>query len=93
MWWKCKERHSWQATIYNRTKNKSGCPTCARNNSRKYSINHFKEFANKHGGMCLSTEYLNCKTKIKMMCKNGHEWESRADNILYEQKWCSLCEV
>ncbi len=91
VWWRCNKRHSWQATIYNRTKNKSGCPICARNNSRKYSIGHFQEFASKHDGKCLSTKYLNCKTKIKMICKNGHEWVSRADNILYEQKWCNIC--
>lgn len=91
IWWKCREGHSWQAIIYNRTKNKSGCPHCARNKSRKYSIDYFHEFANKRGGKCLSTEYLQCKTKIKMICKNGHKWETRADNILYEQKWCSSC--
>ncbi len=92
VWWRCKKDHSWQATIYNRTKNKSGCPVCARNNSRKYSIEYFHEFASRHGGICLSTEYLQCKTKIRMVCNNGHEWETRADNILYEQKWCSLCD-
>lgn len=92
IWWKCDKEHSWQATIYNRTKNKSGCPKCAQNNSRKYSIEYFHKFANKYGGKCLSTEYLNGKTKIKMICKNGHAWKSRADNILYEQRWCSLCK-
>lgn len=91
VWWRCNERHSWQATISNRTRNKSGCPLCARNNRRKYSIEYFQEFARKHGGRCISTEYLQCKTKIKMICKNGHEWTTRADNILYEQRWCNLC--
>ncbi len=38
VWWRCRKEHSWQATIYNRAKNKSGCPVCARNNSRKHSI-------------------------------------------------------
>jgi hypothetical protein len=91
VWWRCQQKHSWKATIYNRTKNKSGCPFCAQNNSRKYSIVHFQEFARKHGGRCLSSEYLNGKTKIAMICKNGHEWQSRADDILYEQKWCNRC--
>lgn len=92
VWWKCKDNHSWQATIYNRTKNKSSCPICARKKSRKYSIAYFQEFASKHGGICVSTEHLHGKTKIKMICKNGHEWESRADNILHERKWCSICD-
>ncbi|WP_112220124.1 zinc-ribbon domain-containing protein [Legionella quinlivanii] len=91
VWWRCKENHTWQATIYNRTKNKSRCPICAQRNSRKYSIDYFHEFASRHGGICLTTEYLNGKSKIKMVCKNGHKWESRADNILYKEKWCSSC--
>ena len=91
IWWKCNKEHSWQATIYNRTKNKSGCPYCARNNSRKYTIEYFQGFASNQGGTCLSTEYLNGKTKIEMICKNGHKWKSRADEILYDQKWCNLC--
>ena len=28
-WWKCKDGHSWQAWVYNRTGNGSGCPFCA----------------------------------------------------------------
>jgi hypothetical protein len=91
IWWRCNKSHTWQATIYNRTKNKSGCPICARNKSRKYSIEYFQKFARERGGKCLSTEYLSCRKKIKMICKNGHEWETRADNILYEQQWCNRC--
>lgn len=91
IWWKCKEGHSWQATIHNRTRNRSGCPICARNSSRKYSIEVFQNFAKAHGGECLTEEYKNCKTKIKFTCKEGHTFETRADNILYYNKWCSIC--
>lgn len=28
-WWKCKKGHSWEASISNRTRLKSGCPVCA----------------------------------------------------------------
>ena len=61
IWWTCEKNHSWQATIYNPAKNNSGCPLCARNGRRKYSIEYFQNFANKRGGQCLSTEYLQCK--------------------------------
>lgn len=30
VWWQCLKGHNWQATLYNRAKNKSGCPICAR---------------------------------------------------------------
>lgn len=91
-WWKCPLSHSYQATIYNRTKNKSGCPHCQRINARKYTIEFFQDFAKERGGKCLSTEYISSRRKIKMVCKNGHKWETRADNILYDKKWCSLCD-
>lgn len=28
-WWKCKEGHSWQATVVQRTKSGTGCPFCS----------------------------------------------------------------
>jgi hypothetical protein len=91
VWWKCNKGHSWKATINNITRNKSGCPHCARNNSRKYTIEFFQDFAAKHNGKCLSTEYISCRKNIKMICKNGHIFEIRADNILYKNKWCNIC--
>lgn len=94
VWWRCSKikDHKWQATIYNRTKNKSGCPHCAKIASRKYSIDFFHKFAEDRGGKCLSEKYVNCRQKIKMICINGHEWEARADNFLYEQAWCTVCK-
>jgi len=29
IWWKCKQNHSWEATIINRTRHNSGCPYCS----------------------------------------------------------------
>ncbi len=45
VWWRCRKGHSWQATIYNRAKNKSGCPACARNANRKYLIEDIQAIA------------------------------------------------
>lgn len=94
VWWRCakNESHSWNTSVYNRTKMNSGCPHCVRNDRRKYSIEYFQEFAAKHGGRCLTTSYLQGKTKLKMICKDGHEWTSRADEVQYEQKWCPKCK-
>jgi len=91
VWWQCRNGHSWQATIYNRAKNKSGCPVCARNNSRKHSIEEIQAIAKKRGGKCLSNIYTNCRFKIKLCCKEGHIWETRGDSILYTNKWCPVC--
>ena len=91
VWWLCRNEHSWQATIYNRTKNRSGCPVCARNASRKYTIEDIQAIANKRGGKCLSKEFTNSRIKLKFCCKEGHIWETRGDAILYTNKWCPTC--
>lgn len=90
-WWQCRKGHSWQATLYNRTENKSGCPLCAREKARKYSIEDMQAIANRRGGKCLSTLYTNSRIKLQWCCKSGHIWEARADGIMYENKWCPVC--
>ena len=91
VWWRCRKGHSWQTTISNRSKNKSGCPACARKASRKYSIEDIQAIAKKRGGKCLSKEFTSCRKKLKFCCKEGHIWETRADSILYTKKWCPVC--
>lgn len=34
VWWECKQRHTWLASIYNRTKKNSGCPDCSKRVSK-----------------------------------------------------------
>ena len=91
VWWRCGKGHSYQATISNRTKNKSGCPACARENARKYTIEDINAIANKRGGKCLSENYSSSRLKLKFSCSEGHIWEARADSILYTNKWCPVC--
>ena len=91
VWWRCMKGHSWQATVYNRTKNKSGCPVCARNANRKYTIQDINAIANQRGGKCLSKKYTNCRIKLRFCCKEGHVWETRADAILFTNRWCPVC--
>ena len=91
VWWLCKNGHKWQATVYNRTKNRSGCPECARKAVRKYSIEDINALAKRRGGECLSPEFTSSRLKLKFRCKEGHVWEARADAILYANKWCPEC--
>ncbi len=90
-WWRCKQGHSWEATIYNRSKNRSGCPTCARAASRKYSIEDIQVLAKQKGGTCLSDAFTSSRLKLKFRCKEGHVWDARADALLYSGKWCPVC--
>jgi hypothetical protein len=34
VWWLCKSKHEYQAVVYNRTGNNSGCPYCAGNRKK-----------------------------------------------------------
>lgn len=46
VWWVCKRKHSWDATIANRNTRKSGCPVCAksfRDERRKEITNSLKK--------------------------------------------------
>jgi hypothetical protein len=90
-WWRCSEGHSWQATVSNRTRMNAGCPTCAQKARRKYSIKDFQRMATERGGRCLSTTLKSTRNKLKFQCKEGHTWETRADSILYTNKWCPTC--
>jgi hypothetical protein len=92
VWWRCASGHSWQTIISNRTNRiKSGCPICAQNSKRKYSIEDIHAIANKRGGKCLSKKYTSARKKLKFCCSEGHIWETRADSILYTNKWCPMC--
>ena len=91
VWWRCNKGHSWQASVSNRTRLKSGCPVCAQKNARKYTIEDIQAIAEKRGGKCLSKEFTSSRKKLKFCCKEGHIWETRADSILYTNKWCPVC--
>lgn len=91
VWWKCVEGHSWQATVANRTRMKSGCPVCANNSRRKYSIKDFQRIAAERGGQCLSDTFTSTRNKLMFQCEHGHVWETRADSVLYTSKWCPVC--
>ena len=91
VWWRCEKGHSWRGVIANRTLQNSGCPHCARAASRKYSIADFRAIAEKRGGKCLSTEFTSVRQQLKLQCREGHVWETRADSVLYTTKWCPVC--
>jgi len=43
------------------------------------------------GGVLLSTEYVSAKTKVKVRCAEGHEFEITPDNLKRE-RWCPKCK-
>jgi hypothetical protein len=86
--WRCAEGHEWGATPASVKHLNSWCPKCA--GLARLTIEEVREFARERGGECLSTEYVNNRTRLRWRCAQGHEWESTYDNI-QTGKWCPEC--
>ena len=70
----------------------SWCPECYKEKlyeKQKFIENTLKEIINKKGGIMLSN-YVNKRTKIKIRCSKGHEWETLPQNII-NGTWCPDC--
>ena len=89
--WKCSEGHQWTAAPTNIASKKSWCPYCAGQKGSHVGINAMEEHAKNLGGKCLSTEYINSKTKLLWRCRDGHEWEAMPLNVIHKNSWCPTC--
>lgn len=81
-WWKCKNGHSWDEIIANRTRRNSGCPICSNHRIVK-GYNDISTIAprlaqewnyekNENIDIFSIGPYSN--KKVWWRCKNGHEW-------------------
>ena len=86
--WECAKGHVFEAAPAHvkGTKNKKGswCSECS--GTKKLTIEDMHTFAAEKGGKCLSTEYINARTKLKWECAKGHVFES-----LPKRSWCAEC--
>jgi len=85
--WECGEAHRWETAPGNIISG-NWCPECA--GTRKKSITEMHELAKKRNGKCLSKNYINCSTKIKWECAEGHKWEAIPSSI-NRGIWCPDC--
>jgi hypothetical protein len=85
--WQCKEGHQWEV-VPGPIKLGSWCAACA--GKRRGTIEEMREIARERGGQCLSTEYINGRTKLTWQCKEGHQWDAEPSNIKQEG-WCLVC--
>ncbi len=80
-WWICKNGHSWEASIYHRTKNKSGCPFCSNkkisseNSIVKTHPHLTEEWDFKRNAEIKPEMYSHGSTKkVWWECTKGHSW-------------------
>ena len=87
--WECSQGHRWWALVSSVLgKRKTWCRTCA--GLDKLSLKEMQDIALARGGQCLSTEYVNSKSKLKWECANGHQWEATTDSVRAGH-WCKEC--
>jgi hypothetical protein len=56
----------------------------------RHNLEEFKSIAQKKGGECTSSHYVNFNTKLAFKCSQGHEWVALPSNIL-RGHWCKIC--
>lgn len=87
--WRCKRGHEWESAPKHIVADNAWCPVCAREATKK-TIAEMKEFAEKRGGECLSSEYKNINAHLLWRCSMGHEWKATPSNVL-RGTWCPVC--
>merc|ERR1712118_68890 len=86
--WQCKEGHSWANTWSNIYHKNEWCPHCA--NRAKRSIELANKLAERRGGTCISTKYVNVFSALNWRCKEGHIWQT-SYNSVQQGSWCPHC--
>jgi len=90
--WKCAKGHVWEA-IFDRIRAGHWCSLCGyqvAGKKMRATLGSVQQAAMKHGGRCISTKYVNGRTKLEFECGQGHRWYARPDNIK-SGKWCPKC--
>lgn len=85
--WKCNKGHTWEA-VPSHIKRNHWCPFCA--GVAKLSIKEMRNLAKSRDGKCLSTKYVNNKTKLEWQCKDRHIWKATPKEIK-GGTWCPIC--
>ena len=85
--WECVEGHTWEATRDSVKKGK-WCLICS--GKAPLTLEQMHKIAAERNGKCLSTEYINIKTKLKWECAEGHTWEATPNNVK-NGSWCLIC--
>jgi hypothetical protein len=91
--WRCAEGHIWEAIPIG-VKRGSWCAKCGIKRSaikRARTIVQMQELARAKGGMCLSANYKNSKSKLRWRCAQGHEWKTDA-SVIIQGHWCPQCQ-
>ena len=88
--WRCKKGHTFDLSPFLVSQG-AWCAQCSKRKTPAEHIQWLKEYAIEKGGKCLSSEFINRKTRVKFECAEGHQWEVLPTIIFYERTWCKQC--
>lgn len=92
--WQCNKGHTWKAAPVDVLFGK-WCDKCNLQKkeikSKVQKLRMLRNIAIEKGGRCLSTRYIDHKTKLKFQCKDGHQWEA-SPSVIKKGSWCPYCE-
>lgn len=93
--WACSKGHQFSHTPLNVLYNKAWCPICRKEERkaerRKKCFEALEFIAASHEGKLISTEYVNSRSPLKLVCKNEHPF-TKSSEKLTQGEWCPYCE-
>ena len=84
----CDENHRWKTKTGNVIYNNTWCASCL-----KLTIEDCFYEAEKRGGKCLDTIYINKRTDINWECSNGHQFKCPLGAVRNNNRWCKECAI
>ena len=84
--WECEDGHQWNTLGGSIVGGDSWCPEC-----QKLTLQDCINEAEKRGGICLDTEYINKRTIMNWKCSNEHEFKLRLGAVRNNNRWCRQC--
>lgn len=87
--WECEFGHRWKTTA-NIIRRGFWCSHCYGN--IKGSIEEMKQIGKDRGGKCLSSKYINSRSKLLWQCSLNHRWKA-TPNKIKKGRWCSKCSA
>jgi hypothetical protein len=92
---RCEQGHEWE-TVGREVVRGTWCGACA--NARKADtyrhengLEKLHQCADRHGGVCLASQYEGSKAYYRFRCGEGHEWQAQGAAI-FRGTWCPQCQ-
>lgn len=87
--WRCSKGHKWSEPARAILIRGFFCQRCEGRPAQ--ILRRAQLVAEKRGGRCLSTEYVNNREPMKWRCAMWHEWEAPWKNVGTNGSWCMKC--